>query len=342
MFTEFVRVTLTIGVLFWLSQHPLTAISTVPSPSASTTAPDANFVVLTQPVKIKIAYGETTLPVGMRLPLVSSDTTSVRVDYMGEVQAIPIAATRLETSASQRADVSPAVAAATPWTRPVAQTSPAPASPLQISLVPGYDSRMQGGDISMRELQLLLSPHCTEGVDLSGAGTKIYNGVTYLMDSEHAAAALGLGHAMSSRALVATPGFPRNSIYYIGFDGAFEGRFNRLYLVTDAGNKIVAIQLVDEHPNTSPGRGGSTGRIWNTYNFLNARMRASDAVRVTATSKREGNTVLIETRMSQPLRQRKGRGSVTHYEEKEHTKLFLSIPFARIILHCAQAGLSKT
>ena len=46
---------------------------------------------------------------------------------------------------------------------------------------------MQGGDISMRELQLLLSSHCSEGVDLSGAGTKIYNGVTYLMDSEQAA-----------------------------------------------------------------------------------------------------------------------------------------------------------
>ncbi len=299
-------------------------------------------MVLTQPVKIKIAYGEMTLPVGMRLPVVSSDTTSVRVNYMGEVQAIPIAATRLETPAGQPVDAASAVEATTTSTRPVAQTSSPPASHLQISLVPGYDSRMQGGDISMQELQLLLSPHCMGAVDLSGAGTKIYNGVTYLMDSEHAAAALGLGHAMSSRALVATPGFPRNSIYYIEYDGAFEGRFNRLYLVTDAANKIVAMQLVDEHPNTSPGRVGSTGRVWNTYNFLNARMRASDAVRVTATSKKEGNAILLETSMSQSVRDRKGRGSVIHYEEKEHTKLFLSIPFARIILHCAQAGLSKT
>ena len=225
---------------------------------------------------------------------------------------------------------------------PRAPPSSTPASALHISLVPGYDCRMQGGDITIRKLQLLLSSHCSEAVDLSGAGNKLYNGATYLMDSEQAAAALGLGHAVSSRAVVATPGFPKNSTYYIGYDGAFEGRFNRLYLVTDAANKLVAVQLVDEHPNSSAGSSGSTGRIWNTYNFLNGRMRASDAVRVTATSKRQGNAILLETRMSQFVRERKGRGFVTHYEEKEHTKLFLPIPFARIILHCAQAGLTKT
>src|SRR5207244_845183 len=107
---------------------------------------------------------------------------------------------------------------------------------------PGYDSRMQGGDISMRELQLLLSPYSTEAIDLSGAGTKIYNGVTYLMDSEQAATSLGLPHSVPSRVPLATPGFPKNSLYYIGYDGAFEGRFNRLYLVTDAANQVVAIQ----------------------------------------------------------------------------------------------------
>jgi hypothetical protein len=201
---------------------------------------------------------------------------------------------------------------------------------------------MQGGDVTMRELQLLLSSHCTEAVDLNGAGTKIYNDVNYLMDAEGAATTLGLGHAIPSRVLVATPGFPRNSTYYIGYDGAFEGRFNRLYLVTDIANKLVALQLVDEHPDTSSGTAGSSGRTWNTYNFLNARLRASDAMHVHAASKRDGDTIVIETSMSQSVRQRKGRGSVNRYEEKEHTKLFLPVPFARIILHCIQAGLSKT
>jgi hypothetical protein len=323
------------SVVFCLSANAGSIPATSPPPAPG-------FIVLTQPVKVKIAYGETILPAGMRLPIVSSDTTSVRVNYMDEVQTIPIAAARFENSTNDPPDAGPAPTPPIPSTKPASQPSSTPASQLQVSLQPGYDSRMQGGDITMRELQLLLSPHCQEGMDLGGAGAKIYNGVSYLMDSQQAVAALGLGHAMPSRVLVATPGFPRNSTYYIAYDGAFEGRFNRLYLVTDTANKVVAVQLVDEHPNTSSGSAGSSGRTWNTYNFLNGRLRASDATRVRATSKREGSAILIETRMSQSVRERKGRGSVNRYEEKEHTKLFVPVPFARIILHCAQSGLSKT
>jgi len=188
-----------------------------------------------------------------------------------------------------------------------------------------------------------LSSHCSEGVDLSGAGTKIYNGITYLMDSEQAATNLGLAHSVPSRVLVAAPGFPKNSLYYIGYDGAFEGRFNRLYLVTDIANKVVAIQLVDEHPK---GRWKSAAALaaatWSTYNFINARMRASDAARVQAVSKRQGNIVVIDTQVFQRVRTRVGRTNVDRYEEQENAKLLIPTPFARIILHCAQVGLSKT
>jgi len=202
---------------------------------------------------------------------------------------------------------------------------------------------MQGGDISMRELQLLLSSHCSEGVDLSGAGAKIYNGVTYLMDSEQAATNLGLAHSVPSRVPVAAPGFPKSSMYYMGYDGAFEGHFNRIYLVTDTANKVVAIQLVDEHPK---GRWKSAAALaaatWTTYNFINARMRASDTARVQAASKRQGNIVVIDTQVFQRVRTRVGRTNVDRYEEQENAKLLIPTPFARIILHCAKIGLSKT
>jgi hypothetical protein len=202
---------------------------------------------------------------------------------------------------------------------------------------------MQGGETSMRELQSLLSTHCSEGVDLSGAGTKIYNGATYLMNAEQAATVLGLPHSAFSRLPVATPGFPKNSLYYIGYDSAFEGHFNRLCLVTDTANKVVAVQLVDEHPK---GRWKSAAALaaatWTTYNFINARMRVSDTARVQAVSKRQGNIVLIDTQAYQRVRTRGGRNNVDRYEEQENAKLFIPIPFARIILHCAQIGLSKT
>ena len=331
------------GAVFCLSGNSIAAAPfsvQVPNPSTSPSSP--RFVVLTQPVKVKIAYGETVLPAGMKLPVVSSDATSVRVNYMGELQTIPIGAARFEGSAAELPDAASEIPPIVP-SKPAAVPSTTPGTQLQVSLQPGYDSRMQGGDISMREMQLLLSSHCSEGVDLSGAGTKIYNGVTYLMDSEQAATVLGLAHSVPSRVPVAAPGFPKNSTYYIGYDGAFEGHFNRLYLVTDTANKVVAIQLVDEHPK---GRWKSAAALaaatWSTYNFINARMRASDTVRVQAVSKRQGNIILIDTQVYQRVRTRAGRKNVDRYEEQENAKLFIPTPFARIILHCAKIGLAKT
>jgi hypothetical protein len=335
------HILIAIVAMFCSVVSPFAATAPLAQLNPSTSPPAAAFIVLTQPVKLKIAYGETTLPVGMRLPIVSSDTSFVRVNYMGEVQTIPITCARFENSTSEppNADAAPTTPISTKPTSPPSST---PASQLQVSLQPGYDSRMQGGDISMRELQLLLSSHCIGAVDLSGAGTKIYNGVNYLMDSEQAVAALGLAHAIPSRVPLATAGFPRNSMYYMGYDGAFEGHFNRLYLVTDVASKIVAVQLLDEHPK---GRWKSAKSLaaasWSTYNFVNARMRASDLMRVQAVAKRQGGVITIETQMYQRVRSTVGRETIERYEEQENSKLFIPIPFARIILHCAQTGLSK-
>jgi hypothetical protein len=333
-----------VGAVIWVCRNPIAA-SPPPAqvPNSSPSAISPGFVVLTQPLKVKIAYGETVLPAGMKLPVVSSDTASFRVNYIGEVQTIPIGAARFEAPSSESPEAAPSAAAPIIPTKPAVLPSTTPAIELQISLQPGYDSRMQGGDISMRELQLLLSSHCSEGLDLSGAGTKIYNGVTYLMDSEQAATNLGLAHSVPSRVPVAAPGFPKNSMYYVGYDGAFEGHFNRIYLVSDTANKVVAIQLVDEHPK---GRWKSAAALaaatWTTYNFINARMRASDTARVQAVSKRQGNIVVIDTQVFQRVRTRVGRTNVDRYEEQENAKLLIPTPFARIILHCAKIGLSKT
>src|SRR5438477_13214312 len=92
---------------------------------------------------------------------------SVRVNYMGELQTIPIGAARFEGATAELPDAASETPPIVP-TKPAAVRSTTPGTQLQVSLQPGYDSRMQGGDISMRELQSLLSPHCSEGVDLSG------------------------------------------------------------------------------------------------------------------------------------------------------------------------------
>jgi len=57
------------------------------------TAPQ--FVTLTQPVRIKIPYGETVLPRGLKLPVISRNGQTVTVKYLDETPAIPVAATDL-------------------------------------------------------------------------------------------------------------------------------------------------------------------------------------------------------------------------------------------------------
>src|SRR5438046_10149755 len=105
------------------------------------------------------------------------------------------------------------------------------------------------------------------------------------MDSEQAATGRGPAHSVSSRVPVATPGFPKNSMYYIGYDGAFEGHFNRLYLVTDIANKVVAIQLVDEHPKGHwKSAAALAAATWSTCNFINQQMRTRHAASESAQS----------------------------------------------------------
>jgi hypothetical protein len=72
----------------------------LPTPSATTTTPAGTpsapqFVTLTQPVEIQILYGKTIIPKGIRLPVVSYDSSMVRVRYMNETYSIPISSTDL-------------------------------------------------------------------------------------------------------------------------------------------------------------------------------------------------------------------------------------------------------
>jgi hypothetical protein len=306
------------------------APAATPSLFVVASTPIPQVAILKQPVKVKILYGETVIPAGTRLPVVSIDLTTVRVNYMGDVQTIPITAAQFESA--------PATAVVPP--KPNAPQPPAAATPqITVALSPGWDTRMQGGDITASELQSLLSQYCTAAVDLSGYGIDIYNGVRYLMEANEAANILRVSHSLPSRVRLATPGFPRQGMYYDAYDGSFEGHFNRLYLVTDAANRVVALQFVDEHPRGWESLSPFDQQNWSTYNFINSRTRSSDLVRIDDESKRHGDVIEITTRMFEPERLR--RRVASRYRELENTKLLIPVPFARIILHCAQIGLSK-
>ena len=76
------------------SPSPLTE-TPAPAPVASPTPADAPFVTLVQPVKVKIPYGEATLPRGAQFPIVSRQGQTVIIRYLDRDYPIPVASTDL-------------------------------------------------------------------------------------------------------------------------------------------------------------------------------------------------------------------------------------------------------
>lgn len=71
---------------------PSVSGTAAPPPSASPT-PQAVFVTTTAPVKIKIVFGETVIPRGTRLRVISHNAQTVTVSYLDGTYAIPISST---------------------------------------------------------------------------------------------------------------------------------------------------------------------------------------------------------------------------------------------------------
>lgn len=71
----------------------------LPTPTAanrkdqSSPAESRKFVTITVPVKINILYGETTIPAGTKMPVVSRNGPTVVVSYLDGAHAIPISST---------------------------------------------------------------------------------------------------------------------------------------------------------------------------------------------------------------------------------------------------------
>lgn len=90
--------------------------------------------------------------------------------------------------------------------------------------------------------------------------------------------------ATRARVLVGMPGFPKGSFYYHSFDGNFSipnlppgffnVAYNRLYVVTDSLDQVVAVQVTKESPQGSVKLNPSDLGI---YNFVQFRRKGSSA-----------------------------------------------------------------
>jgi len=163
----------------------------------------------------------------------------------------------------------------------VAQPPAPAASPTGIALSKDWDSPMQGGSETLKDLGIVLSrfakPSSTNAPEPS---LTLYPGVTYLMPFEQARQALSLRGALSAKTKLACPGFPKDSFFFVAFDGAFDGHYNRLYLVLDRTDQVVCLQLVDETPKKTDNFSTSYTGDYRTYNFVNYRNRATPKLKI--------------------------------------------------------------
>jgi hypothetical protein len=84
------------------TSRPTTAATTAalrPSPRSAVTEasvpPAPQLVTISEPVTIKIPYGETVLPRGMKLPLLSRTPQTVKVRYLEGPITLPLRSTDL-------------------------------------------------------------------------------------------------------------------------------------------------------------------------------------------------------------------------------------------------------
>ena len=155
-----------------------------------------------------------------------------------------------------------------------AQAEPA-GQPLVLG--PFWNRSTRSGRTAQKELQALFEPYADAGVDLEPApGLMLCRGVTYLMPMEEAVAALDATRESNTRLQVETPGIPERSFYYYTCTGEFEDRFQTVLLVTDAEDRVVAVQFMrDAEDNDRQAFGPYMSQAWRLYDLVQNRQKAS-------------------------------------------------------------------
>ncbi len=228
----------------------------------------------------------------------------------------------------------------------------------------GWESPMQGGSSKMEELGRLLSPFAKPAPTMNPFPTlEIYSGVTYLMPYEAAKKVLGLNQKVIPKNKMACPGFPKDSFSHYAFDGVFEGHFNKLYLVTDKADQVVAVQLVAESPNRDLVQYVGAATEWGTYNFVNVRSKASSTVWVdhevrffdpksrfstkwikySSTSTTSAPTptislVQVDSVVINPDKRPGSSSKGSNWKALEAVRLYLPKPMIELVLHCIQGA----
>lgn len=215
-------------------------------------------------------------------------------------------------------------------------SGPAGGTPLPpgIHLDKKWNSRMPSGIESAKELASLLSGFASPSENLQEfPGLNIYKGINYLTPLKAAKVALAsvIQENSQSRNWLTCPGFPVSSLMIYQFSPkdpkqGFEGNaYDRMFIVTDKTEQVVAVELSTENPAKS--HAFQEQPNWRTYDFINYRTKGLTTTKVTHETSVSGNLMVIRSSFIDA----NGRPS-------KETKLFLPKPLAELMMTCINAS----
>ena len=328
------------------------------SPSVTYFKADGFRVVLEIPGAVITPVAVTpTLPTAAPAPVVVAPPSTPR----------PIASSAAVTPSASPAPTATTLVAtvptiSTPSSRPAPPSPPAaPSQPAGgLVLDRNWATPMQGGSATMRDLGALLSPFAKAATDLAPSpGLTIFEGVTYLMPLAQAKAALNLRQQVVPKNVVACPGFPVSSLYAYCFDAAIDGHFNKLYLVTDKADQVVAVELLAESPKRDQVDAPNNATDWHTYDFINTRVKAITTLWIDhkpffenkgrweqydpkySSRQPSGETglVRIDSLLLDPASTKGYKGRGYNWKPLKAMRLYLPKPMMELILQCISGAI---
>ena len=195
-------------------------------------------------------------------------------------------------------------------------------------LAASWNAPQRGGNIVLEDLNGLLADHGQANVDLVADNTlMLYGPIYYLMPVSEAARTLG--QSLSPKKAVSCPGFPKDSFFAHTVDGDFGEGFEKLLLVADSTDRIVAVQLVDEHPDGSLWLDPQVfSDKWHVYNFIQMRSKGSASWKIGQRVEENGRIVRIDSE----LVANDEFGYFGLGDSKERVQLYLPQPIVNLIL----------
>ena len=230
------------------------------------------------------------------------------------------------------------------------QAEEAPEAPaLTLSKTWKYGISDSKGSLVARDLKDVLTNHGEPAIDLQAhPDLRIYKAISYLMPMKDAVVAMKLP-GVRSKSMLGCPGWPSSSFCYYSFDGLFEGHYNRLLMVVDAMDKVVAVELVDETPRDA--KQYTQDAKWHAYDFVQTQTKLDATCRIAQWvqgCKEDGLVTVASQFYGKPGNslkdgisyQRRVRGAdgnvitIGFLKLQEDVLLFLPRPMVNLLLYC--------